>query len=477
MATPKPALTRSGNVRPAAKTIRSSHEQRIYYQILHAGIILVGCIMLWPSVQLRNMLPHLAGRLDSASYIACLVLLELSQCIFYIFSRVLPWNRIPYNLLRSVLLSSLVVFSVLFLNKHLRTTISRPFLLFYAIFLLLGLLAWNYSLRKYNQRLEKTYPRQVVLLGNPADCQSLYQRLNQQSGYLVLDQIFTQSGWLDQALSRLESILRSHAVDSVIMTNIFALSQEQHRFSAQLLELCAEAGIQVQFHVSWLKEHDFIYLDKIANEPVLAFSYSPVMSLEMLGKRALDIVGSLLMLLLTSPVMLAALLAVYWDSPGPLLFRQDRPGLNGRMFRIYKIRTMTVAAEHQKLDLHAQSDFSGPAFKMFHDPRVTRVGRWLRKASIDELPQLFNVLRGEMSLVGPRPCTVDEMQRFSIAHLRRHCMKPGITGLWQISGRNAIRDFEQRVALDSEYIRNWSLWLDCKIIFQTVWVVLKMSGC
>jgi lipopolysaccharide/colanic/teichoic acid biosynthesis glycosyltransferase len=159
------------------------------------------------------------------------------------------------------------------------------------------------------------------------------------------------------------------------------------------------------------------------------------------------------------------------------MFRQQRSGLNGSPFSIYKFRTMVTNAEQFKHELAAMNEMSGPVFKVTNDPRVTRIGKWLRKSSLDELPQLFNVVRGEMSLVGPRPLPVDEVKRFNdLAHRRRLSVKPGITCLWQISGRNKIVDFKDWVRLDLQYIDNWSFWLDIVILLRTVPVVVLGTG-
>jgi len=175
--------------------------------------------------------------------------------------------------------------------------------------------------------------------------------------------------------------------------------------------------------------------------------------------------------------MLLAGLAVRLTSPGPILFRQTRAGLNGHPFVIYKLRTMRAGAETEQTDLAGRNDLRGPAFKLRNDPRLTNVGRFLRRHSLDELPQIWNVLRGEMSLVGPRPLPVEEVARIAdSAQRRRLSVKPGITGLWQLSGRNDLADFADWVRLDLAYIDQWSLWLDLKILFATLPVALLGRG-
>jgi exopolysaccharide biosynthesis polyprenyl glycosylphosphotransferase len=191
----------------------------------------------------------------------------------------------------------------------------------------------------------------------------------------------------------------------------------------------------------------------------------------------LDFFGALLLLtVLAIPLALVALV-IKLTSPGPVLFRQLRSGLNGAPFTIYKFRTMVTNAEQLKHELESMNEMRGPVFKVTNDPRITPIGKLLRRRSIDELPQLFNVLRGEMSLVGPRPLPVDEVGRFNdLAHRRRLSVKPGLTCLWQISGRNQISEFKDWVRLDLEYIDNWSLWLDFKILLRTIPVVLAGTG-
>ena len=209
---------------------------------------------------------------------------------------------------------------------------------------------------------------------------------------------------------------------------------------------------------------------------VVAFS-SQMMDYRMvLLKRLMDIIGGLVGLAVA--VILGILIAPFLlsESPGPLIFKQKRVGKNGRIFEIYKFRSMYLDAEERKQELLDQNEMSGPMFKMEDDPRVTKVGRFIRKTSIDEFPQFWNVLKGDMSLVGTRPPTLDEFQQYEAYQRRRMSFRPGITGLWQVSGRNEVKDFDEVVKLDLEYIDNWSIGLDIKILCKTLLVVLKMQG-
>ncbi|WP_414583978.1 sugar transferase [Scytonema sp. PCC 10023] len=194
-------------------------------------------------------------------------------------------------------------------------------------------------------------------------------------------------------------------------------------------------------------------------------------------KRCFDLYCSIILIIILSPVYLLIALLIKLDSPGPVFFKQDRIGLHCKKFKIWKFRTMVVNAEKLQATLEAKNEIKdGVLFKVKDDPRITRVGKFLRRYSLDELPQLFNVLLGQMSLVGPRPLPVRDVERFQTAHFIRQEVLPGITGLWQVSGRSNIENFEDAVKLDIAYIENWSLWLDLKILLQTVKVVLQKTG-
>lgn len=217
--------------------------------------------------------------------------------------------------------------------------------------------------------------------------------------------------------------------------------------------------------------------DSLGPTPMLVFRVTPDLSWALMVKGVIDRVGAFLGLLFALPVLLIIAVGIKVTSPGNIIFKQQRAGRHGRPFTMYKFRSMRSGAEMQREELRAYNQMSGPVFKIEGDPRVTTFGRWLRKSSLDELPQLFNVLLGQMSLVGPRPLPIYEVNNFELtAHRRRLSMKPGLTCLWQISGRNDVRDFSDWVNLDVEYIDNWSLRLDFVILLRTIPVVVFGIG-
>lgn len=218
------------------------------------------------------------------------------------------------------------------------------------------------------------------------------------------------------------------------------------------------------------------YIDKVGNYNAVCFAPKVTPLHLVLFKRILDIIGSLIGLTITlfSAIIVGPLIIL--ESPGPILFSQKRVGRNGRIFKIYKFRSMYCDAEERKKELIENNEMHGLMFKMENDPRITRVGKFIRKTSIDELPQFWNVLKGDMSLVGTRPPTVDEFEQYEGYHKQRLSMTPGLTGVWQVSGRNEIKDFEEIVAMDVEYINNWSLKRDFEIILRTIGVVFTSNG-
>jgi len=278
----------------------------------------------------------------------------------------------------------------------------------------------------------------------------------------------------DCAVAGLVDLLHEHSANGVIIN-------AKHIFFGEIekvVQACELEGVEVWLVADFFKTQiSRTTFDEFQGQPMLVFRSAPEASGQFLAKHFLDFFGALLALLLVAPFFGVVALLVRLGSPGPVFFRQQRCGLNGHPFTMLKFRSMVSNAEQRKDELAAFNEMSGPVFKLTNDPRVTRMGRFLRKYSIDEWPQLLNVLRGEMSLVGPRPLPVDEVRRFDdLSHRRRLSVKPGLTCLWQISGRNDVKDFEDWVRLDLEYIDHWSIWLDLKIILRTIPVVLIGTG-
>ena len=219
------------------------------------------------------------------------------------------------------------------------------------------------------------------------------------------------------------------------------------------------------------------YVSSIGTYPVVTYHTVTLNKSSRAIKRIIDILGSVVGIILSLPIMLVTSIAIMIESPGPVIFSQERVGLNGRKFRMYKFRSMCNDAEEMKKDLQQENEMNnGLMFKIKDDPRITKVGKIIRKTSIDELPQFFNVLAGDMSLVGTRPPTVDEVEQYARVHWRRISIKPGLTGMWQVSGRSGINDFDEVVELDTEYIDKWSVLLDFSIIMKTAIQVLVGRG-
>ena len=236
-------------------------------------------------------------------------------------------------------------------------------------------------------------------------------------------------------------------------------------------------GIACHYNIDLIdRPQKEIRVGKFAGYTVVTYSINHFDYRRMIIKRLMDIIGGLVGLVITGAMTPFVAIAIKLDSPGPVFFAQTRIGKNGRRFKIYKFRSMYIDAEARKKELEKSNEMQGLMFKMENDPRITKVGKFIRKTSIDELPQFFNIVKGDMSLVGTRPPTEDEFEKYNSHYRRRISMTPGLTGLWQVSGRSEIVDFDDVVKYDLEYIDNWTLGLDMKILFQTVWVVLTGKG-
>jgi len=316
------------------------------------------------------------------------------------------------------------------------------------------------------------HKERVLLAGQLQDMEALSSNLSDDQ--LADIEVVARHDVTTQPVSKLVEMLHEHAVSRVV----FAVNHSHFGRIEEAVQACETEGVE-----AWLSA-DFFQtaiarptFDVMGGKLMLVFHTTPNISWALWIKDLLDRVGAFLIIALSSPVWLAAVIGIKLSSPGPVLFTQDRCGRYGRPFRMFKFRTMCVDAEAKQKELEKHNQMSGPVFKVKHDPRIFPFGKWLRRLSIDELPQLLNVLRGEMSLVGPRPLPVYEIAKIEKhAQRRRLSVKPGLTCLWQVMGRNRIASFEEWVALDLRYIDNWSLWLDFRILAQTLPAVLKGSG-
>ena len=312
----------------------------------------------------------------------------------------------------------------------------------------------------------------VVLAGTPEDVEVLLSQLP--SGQVAAMDIVARIDIAHAPVNDLVDILHEKAVERVI----FATDHVHFGKIEEAIIACETEGVE-----AWLSAH-FIQtaiarptFDTLGDRLMLVFRSTPDATWALLMKGLMDRVGAFFLVIATSPFWVAAAIGIKASSPGPIFFKQKRSGRHGHPFEMWKFRTMIVDAEAKKEQLQEHNQMSGPVFKIDRDPRIFWFGALLRRFSIDELPQLINVIAGDMSLVGPRPLPVEEVNRIEeAAQRRRLSVKPGLTCLWQVSGRNEIHSFEEWVALDLKYIDNWSLWLDLQILIRTVPAVVLGAG-
>lgn len=308
------------------------------------------------------------------------------------------------------------------------------------------------------------YKRNKTENGNENDTDEIISNIDDVPVVANLENLF---GWI-----------RTASLDEVYIN----LPDGYLDMAAEYIEELEDMGIVVNINIPSLEkildESKFNNLscDVKADVPMAVFSPAVHSPSQMILKRIIDFSGGIIGSIISIPIILMIAVPLLIESPGPLIFKQPRVGKNGRIFNIYKLRSMYEDAEERKKSLMQQNKMDGCMFKMDNDPRITKVGKFIRKTSIDELPQFWNVLKGDMSLVGTRPPTIDEFEQYESHHKRRLSLRPGITGLWQVSGRSDIQDFEEVVKLDCEYIDNWSVLLDMEILFKTVGVVLTHKG-
>jgi exopolysaccharide biosynthesis polyprenyl glycosylphosphotransferase len=273
-------------------------------------------------------------------------------------------------------------------------------------------------------------------------------------------------------LAEVPEILHNRIVDEVLVA---VEKQDLDRIDSLILH-CEREGVRTRIHLNFLQATSSkVTLEHLSHVPLLTLSTIPHDEAQLFAKRALDVIVSAILLLLLSPAMLIIAMLIKLTSKGPIFYRQLRCGLGGRRFNVYKFRSMVDGAEKMRADLEHLNEADGPVFKIADDPRVTHVGKWLRRLSLDELPQLWNILKGDMSFVGPRPPIPEEVEKYESWQRRRLRMRPGMTCLWALEGRSQL-SFDRWMQLDLSYIDRWSLWLDAKIFFQTIPHVLFGRG-
>lgn len=386
--------------------------------------------------------------------------------------------REAIDVLRATLVLALVTLGVLFVFKM--PHVSRLFLLVLFPTQAIATVAGRVVLRIAMEHLRRQGKnlRYVLVLGAGPRGQMFAAKLEAHrelglrvEGFLDDSEAFDlPAGWTYLGkLDRLEEVLHSRIIDEVAICLPFS----QWSLIDTITHLCEEEGKIVRIPMDVLDRAISVgRVDELDGTPVFSLVSGPDRALAFAAKRLLDVVVSAFGLVVLSPLLVVIAAAIAVDGGRPVLFRQERVGLHGRAFRVIKFRTMERDAEARQAELETRNEIRGRAFKMTNDPRVTKVGRFLRRTSLDELPQFLNVLRGEMSLVGPRPPLPGEVNGYDLWHRRRLSMKPGITGLWQVRARREP-EFDRWVAADLEYIDRWSLWLDVKILARTIPAALE----
>lgn len=381
-------------------------------------------------------------------------------------------RRNYFSLIKAVSLSEIFLLLIAFLYEPESYVSRSTFLLFWFFsigFTCIGRILFDVTTTLLRRKGAIRYP--VFLISDPEEQDIHIKLIEQENCYTV--QGISDSSCLDRSHreATIEYLRKQGVVEAFVSWNTIKnrlyICWHFHTAGITLRILPTQSAIRHPKSVLWM----------IGEVPCLTIPAPIIAGSDFWVKRCFDLCCSTILLLIFSPLYLLIALLIKLDSPGPIFFKQERIGLHCKKFKIWKFRTMIAHAEKMQKSLEAKNEIKdGILFKLKEDPRITRVGKFLRRYSLDELPQVFNVLLGEMSLVGPRPLPIRDVERFQTAHFIRQEVLPGITGLWQVSGRSNIDNFEDAVKLDIFYIENWALWLDLKILLKTVKVVLGKTG-
>lgn len=395
-------------------------------------------------------------------------------------------SRIFADPLRVASTATILVFAFTFAFKL--EYISRVLLGLFAAIDLGAMIAFRLLARRFSGPLRRSVSgvRQFLLIGNTPEAGEIAREIEANeargqrlSGFALveeadqeLDQSRLRRSYPVYPLGRLRQLLRQHVIDEVIV----AVEKDQLERLQEAFLICEEEGVRTRLLLSFFPHLiSKVSFERLGDMPLLTFSATPENESLLLLKRVGDFLMAVCLLVLLSPVFLVLVLLIKLTSEGPVLYRQTRCGLGGRHFVVYKFRSMRPDADLQRDELIALNEMDGPVFKIRNDPRCTTTGRFMRKFSLDELPQLFNIIKGDMSFVGPRPPLPEEVEHYEPWQRRRLRMHPGLTCLWALEGRNSL-NFRRWMELDLQYIDNWSPTLDWKILLKTVPVVLLGRG-
>lgn len=355
---------------------------------------------------------------------------------------------------------------------------------FYFVISYLFRLVWKYVVKKRHEHMEGNKSMLIVTTTDKAE--QVVERIkeNKFHHYQLTGLVLMDEDHKGETLYGLEVVSNmAEVVDYVCRSwvdEVFISVEKESCMSQEILDAFNEMGVTTHLKLQGLENpyHREQTVQRVVGYSVLSYSVASIPENELAMKRVLDIIGGFVGCILCVIIMLFVGPMIFIASPGPIFFSQTRIGQNGKHFKIYKFRSMYMDAEKRKKELQALNEVAdGMMFKIEDDPRIIKgVGHFIRKTSLDEFPQFFNVLKGDMSLVGTRPPTLDEWEKYDLHHRVRMAMRPGITGLWQVSGRSDIKEFEEVVKLDAEYIGNWSFGRDLRIILKTVAVILKGDG-
>ncbi|MFK0731123.1 MAG: sugar transferase [Gloeotrichia echinulata GP01] len=382
-------------------------------------------------------------------------------------------NRRQYTqVIKTISMAAFFLLLIAFVYEPNHYLPRATFLLFWLLsiaFICTGRFIFDVATKGVREAGGVRYP--IFLITDAEDQESSIRLINQENCYTLLGVSEASSLDRDNREATLEFLRKEGIVEAFVSWNAIKnrLFISWHFLSAgiTLRILPTEREVLPPKTILWM----------IGQVPCLTIPAPILAGSDFWLKRYFDLICAAILLLVLSPVYLVIAVLIKLDSPGPVFFKQNRIGLHGQQFKIWKFRTMIVNAEKVQASLEAKNEIKdGVLFKLKDDPRITRIGKFLRLYSLDELPQLFNVLLGEMSLVGPRPLPIRDVEKFKTKHFIRQEVLPGITGLWQVSGRSDIDNFEDGVKLDISYIENWSFWLDLEILVKTVGVVLQKSG-